>query len=217
MNEDLLLNQHKYPHCKIEIQSFSHNLLECSRCGLADTKLLLMDYHNFFNSYLEPSKQTFDHEKHFAQWINNILGINTPKKDIMPILWKYIEQNNIKQISIESLRLTLKQLKLAQYYQYTSYFYKELTGVELPITPRDIINKAKWYFNKFYKARKKKKRLVEGKLPKNKPQYFYLICTIFYLILVDEEKRRILQFIYLPSKVTLLKRKQEWNLILDLF
>ena len=50
----------------------------------------------------------------------------------MPILWKYIEQNNIEQISIKSLRSILKTLKEAQYYKYTSYFYKELTGVELP-------------------------------------------------------------------------------------
>ena len=90
------------------MQSFSHIILECPKCGLADTKLLMKDYHKFTNSYLEPSKQTFDHEKHFAKWINNILGINTPKEDIMPILWKYIEQNNIQQISIESLRPILK-------------------------------------------------------------------------------------------------------------
>ena len=160
----------------------------------------MKDYHKFTNSYLEPSKQTFDHEKHFAKWINNILGINKAKEDIMPILWKYIEQNNIKQISIKSLRLILKTLKNAQYYKYTSYFYKELTGVELPFIPHDIINRAKWYFNKFYKSREK--LVVEGKLPENNPQYPYLIYKIFDLILVDEEKKRILQFIHLPSKGT---------------
>ena len=73
MNEDLLLNQHKCPRCKIEMQSFSHNLFECPRCGLADTKLLLMDYHKFTNRYLEPSKQTFDHEKHFANGLITFL------------------------------------------------------------------------------------------------------------------------------------------------
>ena len=152
MNEDLLLKINKCPRCKIEMQVFSPTALECLNCGLADTKLLLMDYHKFTNTYLEPSKQTFDHEKHFVKWINNILGINTPKKDIMPILCDYIIKNNIKQISIKSLHQILKTLKLAQYYQYTSYFYKELTGVELPFIPRDIINKAKWYFNNFTKT-----------------------------------------------------------------
>ena len=110
MNEDLLLNQNKCPHCKIEMQSFSPTAVECPKCGLADTYLLMKDYHKFTNSYLEPSKQTFDHEKHFAKWINNILGINTPK-DIMPILRDYIIKNNIEQISIESLRPILKTLK----------------------------------------------------------------------------------------------------------
>ena len=93
------------------MQIVSPTAVECPKCGLADTKLLMKDYHKFTNSYLEPSKQTFDHEKHFATWINNILGINKPKEDIMPILWKYIDQNNIKQISIKSLHLIIKSLK----------------------------------------------------------------------------------------------------------
>ena len=211
LNEDLLLNQSKCPHCKIEMQR-APTSVECPKCGLADTKLLMKDYHKFTNSYLELSKQTFDHEKHFATWINNILGINTPKEDIMPILWKYIKQNNISTVSIESFRLTLKRLKLAKHYKYTSYFYKELTGIEMPFIPRDTISRAKWYFNKFYKARER--LVVEGKLPKNYPQYPYLVYKIFDLILVDADKRRILQFVHLPSKSTLLKRNQEWTFVL---
>ena len=104
LNADMLLNQNKCKSCKVEMQIVSPTAVECPKCGLADTKLLMKDYHKFTNSYLEPSKQTFDHEKHFATWINNILGINKPKEDIMPILWNTIEQNNI-----ESLSLTLKR------------------------------------------------------------------------------------------------------------
>ena len=29
------------PHCKINMQNFSHIILECPKCGLADTKKLL--------------------------------------------------------------------------------------------------------------------------------------------------------------------------------
>ena len=172
-----------------------------------------MDYHQFTKSYQEPTKQTFNQEKHFIQWVYNLLGINKPKEDIMPILWKYIEQNNIEQISIESLRPILKTLKKAKYYKYTAYFYKELTGVGPPFIPRDIINRAKWYFNNFNRAREK--LVVEGKLPKNNPQYLYLIYKIFDIILDkdDKEKRRILHFIHLPAQSTLLKREREWNLI----
>ena len=97
--------------CKVEMQIVSPTAVECPKCGLADTKLLMKDYHKFINSYLEPSKQTFDHEKHFSTWINNILGINKPKEDLVPTLRHYIIKNNIKQISIESLRLILKRLK----------------------------------------------------------------------------------------------------------
>ena len=166
LNEDLLLNRNKCPHCKINMRSFSPTAVECPKCGLADTKFLMKDYHKITNSYLEPSKQTFDYEKHFAKWINNILGINISKEDIMPIQYygNNIEQNNIRQISIQSLRLILKTLKKAKYYKYTSYFYKELTGVDPPFIPRDTISRAKWYINKFYKARER--LVVEGKLPK---------------------------------------------------
>ena len=75
----------------------------------------------------------------------------------------------------------------------------------MPFIPRDVISRAKWYFNKFYNAREK--LVVEGKLPKNNPQYPYLVYKIFDLILVDAEKRRILQFIHLPSKSTLFKKE----------
>ena len=99
-NEDLLLNQNKCPHCKINMQSFSPTAVESPKCGLADTK---KDYHHEpSQSYLEsPLKQTFDHEKYFAKCINNILGINTPKKDILPTLHDYIIKINIS-VSIES-------------------------------------------------------------------------------------------------------------------
>ena len=89
---------------------------------------------------------------------------------------------------MESLRQILKQLKLAQYYKYTAYFYKELTGVGPPFIPRDIINRAKWYFNNFNRAREK--LVVEGKLPKNNPQYLYLIYKIFDIILDKDDKEK---------------------------
>ena len=166
------------------MQSFSPTTVECPKCGLVDTKLLMKDYHKFTNSYQEPSKQTFDHEKHFATWINNILGINTPREDLSCQYYgNILKQNNISTVSVKSLRLILKRLKKAKYFKYTSYFYKQLTGIEMPFIPRDTISRAKWYFNKFYNAREK--LVVEGKLPKNNPQYPYLVYKIFDLILDD--------------------------------
>ena len=87
--EDDLQEEHqkmlnKCPHCKIEMQIFSPNTVGCTKCGLASPRLIPMDYHQFTKSYQEPTKQTFDQEKHFAKWINNILGIDTPKEDILP-------------------------------------------------------------------------------------------------------------------------------------
>ena len=94
--EDDLQEEHqkmlnKCPHCKIKMQIFSPNTVGCTECGLASARLIPMDYHQFTKSYQEPTKQTFDQEKHFAyNGSNNILGINTPKEDILPTLRDYI-------------------------------------------------------------------------------------------------------------------------------
>ena len=156
MNEELQSMQNKCPHCRIDFFPPADNTVECPRCGLADTMLILKDYDKFTDSYSTPSKQVFDHEKHFANWMNNILGISFPKKDIIPLLKDYFKKNNIskEQISINGIRQVLKHLKLPQYYKFTSYFYKEITGNELPFISRDIINRAKWYFQQFFQQRK---------------------------------------------------------------
>ena len=57
MNEEYKSKLNKCLHCKIEMQIFSPTAVECPKYGLADTKLLMKDYHKFTNSYLEPSKQ----------------------------------------------------------------------------------------------------------------------------------------------------------------
>ena len=68
------------------MQIFSPNTVGCTKCGLASPRLIPMDYHQFTKSYQEPTKQTFDQEKHFIQWVYNLLGTNSPKKDILPLL-----------------------------------------------------------------------------------------------------------------------------------
>ena len=72
--EDDLQEEHqkmlnKCPHCKIEMQIFSPNTVGCTKCGLASPRLIPMDYHQFTKSYQEPTKQTFNQEKHFIQWV----------------------------------------------------------------------------------------------------------------------------------------------------
>ena len=45
LNEDLLLNRNKCPHCKIEMATLNNKAtVECPKCGLADTKLLMKDF-----------------------------------------------------------------------------------------------------------------------------------------------------------------------------
>ena len=209
----------KCPNCKINMQVCSRDILECPKCGLADTRKSY--YHQPTESYLEElPKLTHKPEKHFANWLNDILAINTPKGNVLPQLVKYFIQNDTqeKMISPEDLRKILKQLKLPKYYKHTSYLYKELTNVGPPFIPHDIINTAKWYFKNINETRERLS-LTGNSKAKNNPGYPYLIYKIFDLILPqdDIEKRRILNFIHLPSEATLLKRNQEWKLILDEF
>ena len=49
LNADMLLNQNKCPHCKIEMATLNNKAtVECPKCGLADTKLLMKDYHKIY-------------------------------------------------------------------------------------------------------------------------------------------------------------------------
>ena len=97
---------------------------------------------------------------------------------------------------------------------YTSYLYKELTGVEPPFIPHDIISRTKWYFINIYKAGE---RLVfEGKLSGNITTLSIPILFTRFLIsfLTKMMKKKDLfynLFIYQP-KVHFQKETENGNL-----
>lgn len=206
----------KCPHCKIKMHVFSYDTSkwECPKCGLLDTR---KSYFHFGEYLEEKPKQTYKHENHFTECLNHVLARGSlPKKlkleDVLDKTRDYIIQNNIQQISLEDLRKILKTLKLAEYYKYTSYIYRELTGDGPPNISHDLVCRAKFYFKKIIKTREQ----IKGLGPNN-PQYLYLIYKIFDIILPphDMENRHIFHYIHLPSKATLIKREQEWKLICE--
>ena len=165
--------------------------------------------------FLNQKKPEFIPQKHFAQWLNQILGNVIPKDvNCLNTIHQYITQNNINNIIPESLREILKNLKLSKYYKYTSYLFRELTGVGPPNIPEEFKRRAHFLFRDYIETRKKIYQ-ENPSLGSNNPQYQFLIYKIFDVILPinDMENRRVFHFIHLPSKATLKKRNVEWDII----
>ena len=206
-------------YCKIEMEIYEYDeyKLCCPKCGFVMNRDV--SYVPTSTGYIiyEPSKPAFNPNRHFAEWLNQILGKIIPKdKEALKTIRRYIKRNNIREISPESLRNILKDLGLSKYYKYTSFFFKELTNYGPPSIPEELMYRANFMFKNIVKTRTKICE-EETSFGKNNPSYPYLIYKIFDFILPisDTESRRIFQFIHLPSDATLKKRDAEWNIILN--
>ena len=212
------------PECKIEMEAYDYfscgryEFDECQLCCPNCGRLIKQDvsYCLTPKGYIfKPKNPEFIPQKHFTQWLNQILG-NIIPKDVkcLNTIHQYIIQNNINNIIPESLREILKNLKLSKYYKYTSYLFRELTGVGPPNIPEEFKRRAHFLFRDYIETRKKMYQ-ENPSLGSNNPQYQFLIYKIFDVILPinDMENRRVFHFIHLPSKATLKKRNVEWDII----
>jgi len=142
--------------CKIEMDYYDDGMLICPQCDrvIEDDLSCVLTHVGYID---EPTKPQFNPNKHFAEWLNQILGWAMPKDfvDVLNKIRQYIAQNNINEISPESLRKILKDLKLSKNYKYTSFLYKELTDIGPPKIPEEIIRRANFLFNEYIKTRKK--------------------------------------------------------------
>jgi hypothetical protein len=199
--------------CENEMEDDEFELC-CTRCGYLVNKHI--SYVSTPYGYIfEPSKPMYNPHKHFVEIFNQILGLTIPKDGaaVLNTLRQYCYQNNITIISIEIIRQILKKLKLSKYYKFTSYFYVELTYVRPPNIPSEFMMKANAMFTQYIKIREQIYK--EKKWGPNNPPFPYLIYKIFDKILPldDVENRRLFVFIKLPSKTTLNKRDQEWDVV----
>jgi len=199
--------------CKIDLQNlYGDGELICPQCGYIsgerDDSCMLT------SGIFEPRKPQFNPNNHFTEWLNQILGLASPKDwDVINTIRQYIAQNNIHEISPESLRKILKDLKLSKYYKYTSFLFKELTGIGPPNIPKVFIRRANFLFDDYIRTRQKIRGENSSWGPNN-PPYPYLIYKIFNVILpADDETRRIFHFIKLPGAATLKKRDEEWDIV----
>ena len=227
------VNHKRCPKCKIPMKLYNdESQLYCAKCGLyCSCCKILMEIYDYDetqfccpqcglfiqqdHSYIsKPSKAVFHPIKHFSDKLNQILGGAIPEDSVLIKIRQHCEQNNVSEFTIESLRKILKNLNLSKYYMYTSYFIIELTGITPPNISEEFLMRANFLFKQYIKMREKM-RYENSSFGSNNPQYPYLIFKIFDAILPlhDIENRRIFQFIHLPSKATLLKRDEEWNII----
>ena len=186
----------------------------CAQCGRLINKNV---YYNPtpYGYISEPSKPMYNPHKHFIEIYNQIRGWLIPKDGatVLKTIYQYCYKNKITRITIETLRQILKKLKLSKYYKFASYFYVELTDVRPPDIPNEFMMKANTMFTQYIKTREQ--IFKEKKWGPNNPPFPYLIYKIFDKILPpdDKENRRLFEFIKLPSKTTLKKRDQEWDVV----
>lgn len=195
---------------EMEDREFEVCCAQCGRLLNKDVSYVLTPYGYIY----EPQKPVYSPHKHFVEIYSQIRGLIIPKDaTVLNTLRQYCYQNNITIISIEIIRQILKKLKLSKYYKYTSYFFVELTDVRPPDIPNEFMMKANVMFTQYIKIREQIYK--EKKWGPNNPPFPYLIYKIFDKILPldDVENRRLFEFIKLPSKTTLQKRDQEWDVV----
>ena len=206
------------PRCQIEMEAYyseyqcDEGITCCPECGLIKKSLI----HGDINKTKTP---VFIPCIHFEKKLNQVFGYTMPKDaNVLKEIRHYLIQNQINELSVDVLRKILKKLGHSKYYEYTSYFISELTGVRPPNIPQEILKRAGCMFKKIIEIRK---NICEqdDSVGRNNPPYLFIIYKIFDFILQkdDIENRRILHFINLPSKTTLEKRNKEWSIIMKQF
>jgi hypothetical protein len=210
-------------HCaEPMIQSNDRTSYECLDCNL--TKAM-------FNTLIDTSRNiprskigNFNPERHFKTWIDRILakesedelrvaGIPNGEVVIEKIKDSLISRSkSIEHITIDDIRLILKELKITSLNKNTSLIAKKITGRSPPNLTDDQYMRVHSLFVLVMEARDK----IDNINKCNRIYYPYYIAKILDLILVDQEQRKILHYIHLHKETTLSSNDVEWSEICNI-
>tara|TARA_B110000908_G_scaffold113440_1_gene133077 strand:- start:2168 stop:3151 length:984 start_codon:yes stop_codon:yes gene_type:complete len=198
------------------IQSYDKGVYECSSCNLT---------RETFNTLLNTSRSiprskigNFNPERHFKTWIDRILakesedelrvtGIASGEVVIEKIKDGLVSRSkSIEHITIDDIRLILKELKITLLNKNTSLIAKKITGRSPPNLTDDQYMQVHSLFVLVMEARDK----IDNINKCNRIYYPYYIAKILDLILVDKEQRKILHYIHLHKESTLSSNDVEW-------
>lgn len=202
------------------IQSYDKTSYECLDCNITIP---------IFNTLIDPSKNiprskigNFNPERHFKTWIDRILAkepedeLKIGSKEVDHIIEK-IKDNliskskSIEHITIDDIRLVLKELKMTTLNKNTSLIAKKITGRAPPSLSDDQYMKVHSLFHLVMEARDK----ISNMNKCNRIYYPFYLTKIFDLILTDEQ-RKLLNYIHLHKETTLSSNDMEWGTICEL-
>ena len=193
-------------NCENKILDSENYFYYCQECGkIFDIcPTLILNPENLFKQEgrsVRPSK--FNPSKHFRNWIYLILG-RSPyiPQSIIKKCRDDLPDSNIKQ-QIFSIRKSLKEIRKTELNKFTSAIWSMATGKNLPTVDGNLLYKSEMIFLNVLKNIKHKKTY-----------YPYFIYKIWDLILPQED-REILDFIYLKSNFVIKKNDATWKKICE--
>ena len=205
--------------CNVEmIQTYDNKFYECTECSIFES----IDTIRVKNNLFPRSKiGNFNPERHFKTWIDRILAreseseIGSPDdhngekliKQISSILKS--KRMSIEYLTIDDIRMILKEIRRTNLNRNTSLIAKKLTGRSPPKLDENKYQEVYSLFLKIMHVRDE----LSSNTRCNRIYYPYYISKILSLILKTPEERKILSYVHLHKADTLSSNDIEWEKI----
>ena len=206
---------------KIMIQSYDRTFYECTNCHLNKSTFNMIDS---TKSIPRSKIGNFNPERHFKTWVDRIFAkesedeLRLPNKKISSVdiideikTGLVNKSKSSEHITIDDIRLVLKDLEMTTLNKNTSLIAKKITGRSPPSITDDQYMQMRSLFASIMEARDK-----IGIEKCNRIYYPYYIAKLLDIILKDHEQRKILNYIHLHKESTLSSNDDEWELICDM-
>jgi len=189
----------------------------CEICGYSSKIYgIILEFNN--NDLGSFNHGKYDPNKHCKFWIDRLQAkesIDIPQ-NIIDDIKKLINRDkiNLKHIKCSDIRIYLKELKKTCFNEHIILIHKMITGKNPPIIKETEKLLIEYYFDKAtkifmeYKSNKKS----------NVPYHPYIIFKILEQIIPEKEndrKYKLLSYIYLQSKETLIEKDVIWKKICE--
>ena len=112
----------------------------CKKCGVLKSKII-----DSSTSIFEPRviKASYDRSRHFYKILMQLQGREVFNMREFDKIKKYIDDNQIKDLSTDNIKNILKELKLSNYYLHIQLVRRHL-GCEMIIMSDELIDKLMW-------------------------------------------------------------------------
>lgn len=159
----------------------------CKKCGVLKSKII-----DSSTSIFEPRviKASYDRSRHFYKILMQLQGREVFNMREFDKIKKYIDDNQIKDLSTDNIKNILKELKLSNYYLHIQLVRRHL-GCEMIIMSDELIDKLMFLFRDVQR---------QMNLHRNFPPYHYILKRLF-IYLGDDRFMHLLRKLKNENKV----------------